>query len=262
MKVVVITGSTHGIGFGLVRSFLDLGCAVVINGRSQQAVDKAIQVLASEYDQSRLFGFPCDVTDHIQVQSLWDAACAHFGHVDIWINNAGIGQDNRAFVEMSPEEIQAIVNINLLGMMNGSHVAAQGMLAQGSGQIYNMEGFGSDGSIQSRLGVYGATKYALRYFTKSLVKELNNTPVQVGRLSPGMVTTDLLLGSYAAQPERLERVKRIFNILADRVETVAPFLASNILSNQKSGAFIEWLTRRKILWRFLSSPFHHRHVIE
>lgn len=261
MKTVVITGSTRGIGLGLARSFLDQGCAVVVNGRSQSGVDEAVQPLAGQYGADRVLGQVCDVTDYAQVQALWDAATARFGHVDIWVNNAGIGQGNRLFVDVDPAAIKAIVEINLLGVMYGSHVAARGMLAQGSGQIYNMEGAGSDGGQRSGAGLYGTTKRALTYFTDSLVLELKGKSVQVGFLSPGMVPTDLLLGSYKDHPERLERAKRIFNILADRAETVAPFLVSGMLANTRSGTRIKWLTRPKIWWRFLSAPFHKRQIV-
>ncbi len=261
MKTVVITGSTRGIGLGLARSFLDLGCGVMVNGRSQSAVDAAIQPLVAQYGADRVQGCACDVSDYAQVQTLWDAAKAGFGHVDIWINNAGIGQGNRQFIDLDATAIKAMVDINLMGVLYGSHVALRGMLAQGFGQIYNMEGAGSNGSQRDGQGMYGTTKRALTHFTKSLELEVKGKPIQVGLLSPGIVPTDLLLGSYREHPERYEQAKRIFNILADRAETVTPFLASHVLANTQNGAHIEWLTRTKIWWRFLSAPFHKRHII-
>jgi hypothetical protein len=76
-------------------------------------------------------------------------------------------------------------------------------------------------------------------------------------LSPGMVVTDLLTDAFA-DPAELERSKRIFNILADRPETVTPWLVDQMLANTEQGRSIKWLTQGKIMWRFLTAPFNHR----
>ena len=88
--------------------------------------------------------------------------------------------------------------------------------------------------------------------------EVSNTPVKVGRLSPGIVITEFITDQYADDPDGLESAKRIFNILGDRVETVTPWLADNVLANDKNGAAIEWLTRVKITKRFLTANFNKR----
>ena len=62
MKVVVITGSTRGIGNGLADAFLDLGCSVVISGRTEEGVARAVETLVVRYDSERVWGYPCDVT--------------------------------------------------------------------------------------------------------------------------------------------------------------------------------------------------------
>jgi DICT domain-containing protein len=85
----------------------------------------------------------------------------------------------------------------------------------------------------------------------------------VGALRPGMVLTDLVTGQYEGRPEEeWQDAKRIFNILADRVETVTPWLAQKVLANQRSGVRITWLTRRKVMGRFLAAPFHKRDLFE
>ena len=95
IKTIVITGSTRGIGFGVASSFLNLGCAVMVSGRTQPAVDEAVKKLAESHGADHVHGISCDVSDVAQLQALWDAAVAEFGHVDIWINNAGIAAKNR-----------------------------------------------------------------------------------------------------------------------------------------------------------------------
>lgn len=256
-RVAVITGSTRGIGFGLGREFLKRNWAVVLNGRREAAVREAVEALSTGA-AGRVAGVAADVTDRAGAQALWDAAQARFGRVDIWINNAGLGQPRQKLWELSDDTIRAIVDTNLMGLVAGCRVAVRGMLAQGHGQIYNMEGFGSGGQVAPGMIVYGSTKRAVTYLTDSLARELAETPVQVCHLSPGMVVTDLLLGDG----KEAERSRRIFEILADRVETVTPALVEKILANNKNGARIAWLTRSRILWRFATAGIIKRHVLD
>lgn len=257
MQVIVITGSTRGIGYGLAHEFLKRGCAVVINGRSQESVDKAVVTLTEKHDASRILGYPCDVSDYEQLQGLWDAAVAKFSKVDYWVNNAGIDNQDTLFWNTPHTEYERIVQVNLLAVMHASHVAFKGMNTQGHGQIFNMEGFGSAGRKRNGYTSYGTTKYALRYFTQSLAQEAEDTPVFVGTISPGMVVTELLMGGYSSDEAR-EKAKKIFNILADKVETVTPFLVEQMLANAKNDAAIAWLTTPKIIWRFMTSAFNKR----
>jgi NAD(P)-dependent dehydrogenase (short-subunit alcohol dehydrogenase family) len=258
MKTVVITGSTRGIGYGLADSFLALGCAVTISGRTLASVEKVVAELAAKHEPGRVLGQPCDVTDLEQVQALWDAAQAHFGQIDIWINNAGIGHSQMDSCQLSPEQIQSVMDTNLVGAMYGAKVALRGMLDQGFGSFYNMEGLGSDGRMVKGLALYGCTKAGLQYLTQSWVQETQGTPVLVGALRPGMVMTDLVTKQYEERPEDWERDKRIFNILGDRVETVTPWLARKVLANDKTGVRFTWLTRGKVIGRFLLAPFRKR----
>ena len=258
MSVVVITGSTRGIGYGMAQEFLKRGWSVFLNGRSQSSVDDAIKALGD--DPKRVGGAAADMSNYEQVQALWDAAVKQFGKVDYWVNNAGISIENLAFWEIPPTEYKNILEINLLGMMNGSHVAFNGMLKQGSGQIFNMEGFGSDGRKRFGATSYGTMKYGLRYFTQALAFEAKDKAVKVSTISPGMVVTDLLVGNYDKNSAEWQRAKKIFNILADKVETVSPFLVEKMIANTKNGAAIEWLTTPKIAWRFMTASFIKRDV--
>ena len=258
MKTIVITGSTRGIGYGLANAFLARGCVVSVSGRSQDSVDVAVRQLAKRHPAEQIHGQACDVTQPDQVETLWASAANHFGGVDIWINNAGIFQDYVKLWEVPDEQIHAVLETNLIGTINGSRTAISHMLRQGHGAIYNMEGFGSAGRVRPRMGIYAASKAAIRSFSKSLAVEAVDTPVIIGTLSPGMVVTDLLLDPVKDDPSALAQVKKITNILGERVETIAPWLADRILANDTNGAEIAWLTRRKILWRFLTAAFHKR----
>lgn len=258
MKTVVITGSTRGIGFGMADEFLKRGCKVVVSGRTIEAVEKAVASLSVNHDASNIFGVPCDVTDHNGHQGLWDASTSHFGKIDVWINNAGISNAYVPFWQVPAETIKNVTDTNLLGAMNGCHVAIREMIAAGGGQVYNMYGFGSDGRKSDGLALYGATKSGLKYLTEALSKEVKDTPVIVASLSPGIVTTDMWDDLYEGMPERKEKSKKIVNILGDKVETVTPFLVEHVLENDKNGAKIAWLTGGKAMWRFATAAFNKR----
>ena len=257
---VVITGSTKGIGLGMAREFLKRGHAVMVSSRHQAGVDAAVAALRREFPQAKIAGHPCDVARYADVQGLWDAAAAALGRVDIWVNNAGRDNKKVPFFMLPPEDIEATIATNLVGLMNCNRVCMAGMWKQKGGWIWNMEGFGSNGAVRPTVSVYASTKYAVRYFTKAMVMELKKTPIKVGYLSPGIVVTDMLVPPPDQRGERWQQSKKILNILADTVETVTPFLVEGMLNAQESGAAVRWLTDGKVRWRFLTSAFRKRDV--
>ncbi len=258
MKTVVITGGTRGIGRGLADSFLARGCNVVITGRSQPSVDDAVHELGTTHTPERIAGTTCEVTSPEDLAALWRFGIDTFGSIDIWINNAGMSIKRAPIWEQEPEDLRRIVDVNLYGAMVASRAALTGFLEQGHGQLWNVEGFGSDGQVQPGIAAYGATKRGVNYMIKGLVKETKDTPIQVCALSPGIVVTDLLVDDYEPGSPEWERSKKFFNILGDKVETVTPWLADNILATDKTGAKVNWLTRRKAMWRFMSAGFNKR----
>jgi NAD(P)-dependent dehydrogenase (short-subunit alcohol dehydrogenase family) len=257
-KVVLITGSTRGIGYGLADAFLAKGCAVTVSGRSEEAVEKAMASLRSRHEAGRVFGHPCNVSQPEQVRALWDQAIQQFRHVDIWVNNAGWSGEEGMVWERPGKEIASIAETNILGTAYGAQTAMQGMLAQGFGAIYNMEGMGSDGRKHAGLTMYGTSKYAVHYFSESLALEAKGTPVIIGSLRPGMVITDMIVDRYKDRPEEWERAKKIFNIIADSVENVSPWLTERMLANRKNGAVLSYSSGLKLLWRFATSRFTKR----
>ena len=259
-KTVVVTGSTRGIGYGLAEAFLSLGCSVTVSGREAETVEIAAAELKSRFETDRVFSTTCDVTDPAQLRALWDKSIERFGKVDMWVNNAGWSGDHGLVWERPEEELSGVIAINLLGTTFGSQVAMKGMLAQGFGAIYNMEGMGSDGRKHAGLTMYGTSKYAVHYFTESLSLEAKETPVIVGSLRPGMVATDLLTERYKDRQEEWERAKKIFNIIADRVENVTPWLAKRMLANKKNGRVLAYSSTWKLLWRLVSQPFVRRDI--
>jgi NAD(P)-dependent dehydrogenase (short-subunit alcohol dehydrogenase family) len=258
--VVVITGGTRGIGNGLARCFLQRGACVIISGRRRETVDEAVAGLAPSADPRRMGGTVCDVRCWAEVQGLWDFAVEKFGHVDIWINNAGLGQPQSDIGGLDPALIENILATNCTGALYGCRIALAGMKAAGSGAIYNMEGLGSKGGLIRGMTVYGASKRALAYITDSLALEARGSGVIVGAIQPGMTATDLITKEYEGKPEQWAKVKGIFNILSDTVETISPWLVDRMLSNTRNGARIIWLTKGKAAWRFMTAPFIKRSI--
>jgi short-subunit dehydrogenase len=262
MKTVVITGSTRGIGFAMAKSFLASGCQVTISGRGE-SLGLSVQNELTAYTGKYIY-IPCDVQMQPDLQRLWDLSKETWGQIDIWINNAGQNAPNAFAYETDGKYVQQIIATNLTGMVYGSQVAAKGMLLQKHGAIYSMEGLGSNNMIQKKTILYGMTKHALTYFMRGLAKELDGTDIIAGRLSPGMMLTDFITktpdGKTAAIRQD-ERFQRLFNILADKPETVASFFVPRILANTQNDVQISWLTNRKAAYRFLTAPFKKRKLL-
>ena len=262
MKNIVITGSTRGIGLAMAKEFLKAGCQVTLSGRGDTLPQSAQDALIAypEYYQY----IPCDVRQMAHLQALWDAAVQRFGKIDLWINNAGQNAPHATVADTKEQYVRAVMETNLLGMIYGSQVAARGMLAQGFGAIYSMEGLGSNDMIQVKTILYGTTKRALTYFMKGLAKELAGSGVIAGRLSPGMMLTDFITKTPDGEVAAIETERSfqtIFNILADRPETVATFFVPRILQNARNDRLIAWLTGAKTVWRFLCAPFRKRRLV-
>ena len=257
MKTIVITGSTRGIGFALGREFLKRDCQVVFSGRKESSTQQAIDTLAEEFPKPQMMGIPCNVRDYEQVAALWEKTTAKFGVIDIWINNAGISNEQNPAWEIEPEAMKAVVETNILGELYGTKVAMQGFLKQGFGAVYNVEGMGADGKTHNvqGLSVYGMTKAGLHFFNKNLAQENDHPKIITGAIQPGMVLTDLVTGQFEDRPEEWEKVKGTLGIIANPIEEVAPWLAEKILANQKNGAYLKYGGTLRILKRFALAPF-------
>lgn len=259
MDVVVVTGSTRGIGWGLAEAFLQLGCSVVINGRTEEAVQRAVDDLAGRHGAERVIGKAADVRDYTQMEALWETANARFGRVDVWVNNAGIAHELSPFWDHPQERIRAVVETNVIGTMNGSAVALREMRKQGFGRLYNLEGFGSGGGRMVRgLAIYGSTKAATHFLNRALMDEVSGTPLVVGAVRPGMVITDMLTGQFKERPEEWERMKRVMSFFASRVEEVAPELARKMLHNRKNGTTVRSGGTGRIFRRLAMAPLGRR----
>ena len=249
MANVVITGSSKGIGLGLAREFASRGHNVVMTGRTQESIDAGLDKIGDI--KGRVIGQICEVSEFGQHEALWKRAIDEFGSVDIWINNAGLARTTWPILETPVDQVEAMLQTNMRGMIFGSRVAARGMIAAGGGKIFNILGGGSDGEYFPGIGIYGTTKRGLDYFCTALARETKDTGLIIGRVRPGMVVTEAVVREAKANPEGFEKSRKMMNNIVDQVETVAPFLVDEMLTFDKSGGKIRWLTGGKIGLRML-----------
>lgn len=261
MGTAVITGSTKGIGHAMARELAARGWDVVLSGRSPAGVDEAVAAVAAGHAGVRVLGQVTDVSDETQVQALWDRTVAALGRVDLWINNAGVAHTTEPIVSTTADDVRAMVTSNMYGTIFGSQVAARGLMAQGSGKLFNVLGGGSDGRIRPGMGVYSATKRGLDLFTRALVAETRDSGVVVGQIRPGILISDGWLREAQRAPEQVAGQRRLLNVLTDHVDDVAPYLVERTLAATTTGAEISWLTTGRIIKRFLTPGYAARHDV-
>ena len=265
MKTVVITGSARGLGFNMARFFREYNFNVVISDLKEENLIKAKEELEQTKSEGKVEYKVCDVSKLDNMEDLMKFAIAAFGKVDIWINNAGVNQPQKAMWELSEGEINTIIDVDLKGTIYGSKVAMEEMSKNHEGAIYNIEGYGSNDAHMLGLNMYGTSKRAVTYFTEGLAKEAEekNTGVIVGRLSPGIMITSFTTHSLGNDLIELsEKTKKVYNILGDTPETVGKFLVDSMVKNSKNNVKINWLTNRKAFFRFMTAGFNKRDFFE
>lgn len=185
-RVIVITGASSGIGHATSLAFADRGEIVVLAARGRSGLDEVAR--ECEARGAATLVVPTDVSDHRQVQQLCEAAIARFGHVDVWINNVGIGVVG-VFDRTPIEAHHRVVEANLIGHMNGAHAALGHFRSRGRGTLINMISIA--GFVSSPYAAaYSATKFALRGFSEALRAEMSALPaVHVCEVYPTFVDT-------------------------------------------------------------------------
>lgn len=267
---VLITGSTKGIGYALAKEFLKAGDNVLVCSRSDERVETAVKSLREEFGEQHVWGTTCDVKNGEDVKKLVSFAKEKLKYIDIWINNAGSNAYSyKPLAEASDEDLIEVVTTNTLGLMICCREAIKMMVGQPrGGHIFNIDGAGSDGRPTPRFAAYGATKRSVVHLTKSLQAELQMQDVKnvmVHNLSPGMVTTDLLMSGA-----NTKQAKFFINVLAEPAEVVAEYLVPNIRSipanRSMKPTYIRFLTGLKaysqIFSRFAFGARRNRYIIE
>tara|TARA_B100000401_G_C52244708_1_gene456793 strand:+ start:31 stop:522 length:492 start_codon:yes stop_codon:yes gene_type:complete len=148
-----------------------------------------------------------------------------------------------------------MISTNSLGTVFGSQVAIRGFREQGNGTLYNMLGGSFDGKfLTPGMGVYSSTKASINILTKYLIEENKNTGITIASISPGVLITENWLNEQKKlSQDEWEKQRPMANIICDHVETVAPWIVSEIIKNDKSGIRIAWMPLQKILLRFFKA---------
>ena len=262
MKTVVITGSARGLGLEMAKVFRKNNYNVVISDLKEQTLKEAKKELEKIESKGTVEYCVCNVTYSEDIKTLIEFTKEKYTTIDIWINNAGVNQPDKAIWELTEEEIDQVLDVDLKGAIMGSKLALEEMSKQHSGAIYNIEGYGSNDAMMLGLSMYGTSKRAITYFTQALAKESEQkqTGVLVGRLSPGIMITEFITNALGNKEkiELPEKTKKVYNILGDYPDVVGAFLVEKMLTNTKNNAHIEWLTNGKAAWRFMTAGFNKR----
>ncbi len=204
-KTAVITGSGRrkGLGEAIARRLAEEGAAVVISdiGASKDAATPGAMIGATEEMEviaadiraagGQASTCVCDVRDWAQVRAMADQAVATHGSLDIWVNNAGIGYIMKPLLEVSPDEWQAVIDVNLTGAFFGLKAAAEVMAAQGKGgRIVNIASQAAKSGFP-HAQAYTASKHGLVGLTRSAAIELGAHGITVNNVCPNHVTTGL-----------------------------------------------------------------------
>ena len=188
-KVVLITGSTGGIGTALTRAFAAEGCKLSITSTKQAKLDKLTATL--DIAEDHLFTQVVDVRNEDEVKAMVDKTVEHYGRLDVLVNNAGFEGSILPLTMQTKENFMDVYNINVFGAIFAMKYAAQVLAAQGSGSIVVIA---SGASFMGSPGMspYISSKHAVAGVAKSLALELASTGVNVNCVCPGPVDTEMM----------------------------------------------------------------------
>jgi NAD(P)-dependent dehydrogenase (short-subunit alcohol dehydrogenase family) len=184
-KVAIVTGGAGGIGRGIVECFVDEGAEVVIADVDAERGAK----VAAELGERCAFQ-QTDVSDADQVQQVVDFAVERFGGLHVMCNNAGIGGRRERFLDDELSDFDALMRVNLYGVMVGCQRAGRHMAAHGGGSIVNTTSIGGI-NAGGGLMTYRATKAAVVHLTRCVAVDLAEHGIRVNCVAPAHIPTDI-----------------------------------------------------------------------
>lgn len=194
-KIAVVTGGTRGIGYAIVKKYLENGAKVILFGSRQETVDKALASLKEENTEWEVSGACPSLTDAKEVADEIQAIHRKYGKIDILVNNAGVS-DSMMTIDCNQEHFQEIINLNVNAVFNAIQPSVELMKEQGGGCIINTSSmvskYGQPGGV-----AYPTSKFGVNGLTISLARELGQYGIRVNAVAPGITRTDMV----AALPE-------------------------------------------------------------
>lgn len=189
-KVAIVTGGTRGIGFEIVRKYLQNGAKVVLFGSKEETVRNALTKLKEENEAWEADGMWPILTDAKEVEAAILQVKEKYGRIDILVNNAGISQSTSIY-EYKAEEFDNIIDLNVKALFYTILPTVKIMKKMGGGCIINTSSMVSITGQPSGVG-YPVSKYAVNGMTVSLARELGPDKIRVNAVAPGVTRTDMV----------------------------------------------------------------------
>lgn len=236
-KVAIVTGGTRGIGFAVVKLFLDNGAKVALLGSRQETVDKAMAQLAQANAEYPVMGFCPDLQSTEQIQDMVKKVTDRWGRVDILVNNAGIS-DAKPFYDYDAAHFDEVLSVNVKAVYNCTHAVAGIMKAQGGGVVLNTSSMVSL-YAQSSGSAYPMSKFAVNGLTKALSRELGKDNIRVNAVAPGITATEMVAAldqsiiqrmSAGIPLRRLGTAEDVANAFLYLASDMASYVTGEILS--------------------------------
>ena len=234
-KVVLITGAGAGLGYACATAFAAAGAKLVVTDISQEALDRAVQEL--HYSGAEVLGLLKDVSDSADVDAMLKAIIAHYGRLDIAVNNAGIATPLQEFHEVSEDQFDRVMAVNLKGVWLCMQAEIRQMLQQGRGRIVNMASATSRNTYPNA-SPYVTSKFAVAGLTRTVAVEYANRDIRINAICPGNVATPLVVS--LVEDLSVLATKHAMNRLGtpEEVANGVLFLASD-LSSFSTGSLLE-----------------------
>ncbi len=202
-KVAIVTGGASGIGLACATSLVHQGAKVLVADLNEQNGEQTVKHLrsASRHDEADAVFVRTNVADIDDVQNMVDVAVSVFGHLDIAINNAGIGGESAPTAEYRLENWRKVIEINLNRVFYCMHAQIPRMVENGGGAIVNMASIlGSVGFANA--SAYVAAKHGVVGLTKVAALEYAKQGVRINAVGPGFISTPLLSGALDAAAQK------------------------------------------------------------
>lgn len=187
-KIAVITGAGSGVGQASAWKLAEEGAQVAIISRTE----KNLQETAAKLDPARTLVIPCDISQPEAVQKMAETVREKFGRVDILVNSAGTNIRNRSLKELSIEDYQQVVDINLNGTFYVVSAFLPMMREQGGGTIINISSIAGLQASMVSGAAYVASKFGMRGLTQSINVEEQQYGIRACAISPGEINTPII----------------------------------------------------------------------
>jgi NAD(P)-dependent dehydrogenase (short-subunit alcohol dehydrogenase family) len=232
-KVAFVTGAANGIGRAAARAFARAGASVAAADISEQGVEETARL--AEGAGGRALALTCDVTKSDEVKAAVERTVQAFGRIDFAFNNAGVEQPTKPLVEVTEEEWDRLLNVNLRGVFLCMKHELPQMLKQGGGVIVNT---GSGASVMGIAGqtAYCAAKFGLIGLTKAAALDYASSNIRVNAVCPGYVDTPMMDRFTGGTPEGRQKV--IDNVPAGRPAGPEEIAAAVIWLCSDAGAYV------------------------